>query len=107
MWLLPYRARKRGIWRASDHTAMTFKDICKEEIAKGNLDKEIVYLLDQTPTRVNITLNGIPLNNPESIGAFLVDLPDFASSVGNIQIQREVGASTNDSVMTNPAEIPP
>lgn len=105
--------------RASDITATTFRNIDKAEIAKGNLGRELVYLLDQTPsvvvtsdagngvgytgirirgsdpTRVNVTLNGIPLNNPESMGAFLVNMPDFASSVDNIQIQRGVGTSTN------------
>lgn len=46
-------------------------------------------------TRVNITLNGIPLNDPESQGTFFVNLPDFASSADDIQIQRGVGTSTN------------
>src|SRR5690606_23811606 len=41
------------------------------------------------------TLNGIPYNDPESLGSFWVNMPDFASSVDNIQIQRGVGTSTN------------
>ncbi|MGB3617221.1 MAG: TonB-dependent receptor plug domain-containing protein, partial [Catalinimonas sp.] len=46
-------------------------------------------------TRVNVTLNGIPYNDPESQGTFWVNLPDFASSVESVQIQRGVGGSTN------------
>ena len=46
-------------------------------------------------TRINITLNGIPYNDAESQGVFFVNLPDFASSASNIQIQRGVGTSTN------------
>src|SRR4030095_4651859 len=46
-------------------------------------------------TRINVTLNGIPYNDAESQGTFLVDLPDFASSVNSIQIQRGVGTSSN------------
>src|SRR5262249_14978803 len=46
-------------------------------------------------TRVNITINGIPVNDAESHQVYWVDLPDFASSIDNIQIQRGVGTSTN------------
>ena len=46
-------------------------------------------------TRVNVTINGIPLNDSESQGTFWVDLPDLSSSTNDIQIQRGVGASTN------------
>lgn len=105
--------------RASENSATTYRNVSREEIAKNNLGQDLPYLLDQTPgvvvssdagagvgytgirirgsdpTRVNVTINGIPLNNPESMGTFLVNLPDFASSVENIQIQRGVGTSTN------------
>ncbi len=105
--------------RASENTATTYKNISKEEIAKSNLGQDLPFLLDQTPsmvitsdagagvgytgmrirgsdaTRVNITINGIPFNDSESMGAFLVNMPDFASSVDNVQIQRGVGTSTN------------
>lgn len=47
------------------------------------------------PTRINVTLNGIPLNDAESQGLFWVDLPDIATSASEIQIQRGVGTSTN------------
>jgi iron complex outermembrane receptor protein len=46
-------------------------------------------------TRINFTLNGIPYNDPESMGTFFVNIPDFGSSVNSIQIQRGVGTSTN------------
>ncbi|WP_433895544.1 TonB-dependent receptor [Sphingobacterium mizutaii] len=105
--------------RAKENSATTFKTISKEEIKKNNLGQDIPYLLDQTPgvvigsdagagigytnmtirgsdnERINVTLNGIPLNNPESMGSFFVNLPDFASSTESIQIQRGIGTSTN------------
>lgn len=47
------------------------------------------------PTRVNVTINGIPLNDAESQGVYWVDLPDLAASAAEIQVQRGVGSSTN------------
>ncbi|RYE17342.1 MAG: TonB-dependent receptor, partial [Sphingobacteriales bacterium] len=47
------------------------------------------------PSRINVTINGIPYNDSESQGSFFVDIPDIASSVNNIQVQRGVGTSTN------------
>lgn len=47
------------------------------------------------PTRVNVTINGIPINDAESQGVFWVDLPDLATSAAEIQVQRGVGSSTN------------
>jgi iron complex outermembrane recepter protein len=91
----------------------------KKEIGKQNLGQDLPFLLNQTPsvvvnsdagngvgytgihirgtdaTRINVTLNGIPYNDAESQGTYFVDLPDFASSVNRIQIQRGVGTSTN------------
>ncbi|TDQ17129.1 iron complex outermembrane receptor protein [Algoriphagus boseongensis] len=105
--------------RASGSTPTTFHTITKEEIAKRNLGQDIPILLNFTPsvvthsdagagvgytglrirgtdqTRINVTVNGIPLNDAESHGVFWVNMPDFASSVENIQIQRGVGTSTN------------
>ena len=46
-------------------------------------------------TRVNVTINGIPYNDSESHGTFWVNMPDFASSTENLQLQRGVGTSTN------------
>lgn len=105
--------------RATEHTATTYKNLSKADIAKNNLGQDVPYLLDQTPgvvissdagagigytsmrirgsdgQRTNVTVNGIPLNDAESLGSFFINLPDFASSVDNIQIQRGVGTSTN------------
>ncbi len=105
--------------RAGENSATTFKNLSKEDLAKNNFGQDLPYLLDQTPgvvtysdagagvgytgirfrgsdpTRVNVTINGIPYNDTESQGTFWVDLPDFVSSVDNIQIQRGVGTSTN------------
>ena len=47
--------------------------------------------------RINVTINGIPYNDPESHGTFWVNLGDFASSTENLQLQRGVGTSTNGS----------
>ncbi|MEO5912386.1 MAG: TonB-dependent receptor [Pelobium sp.] len=105
--------------RASENSATTFKNLSKEDLEKNNFGQDLTYLLDQTPgvvtysdagagvgytgirirgsdnSRVNVTINGIPYNDTESQGSYFVDLPDFASSVDNIQIQRGVGTSTN------------
>ncbi len=105
--------------RAKDNAATTFKNIGKEDIQKANLGQDIPYLINQTPSvvigsdagagigytnitirgsdneRINVTLNGIPLNDAESMGSFFVNLPDFASSMESIQIQRGIGTSTN------------
>jgi len=105
--------------RATENTATTYTNLSKADIAKNNLGQDIPYLLDQTPgvvissdagagigytsmrirgsdaQRTNVTINGIPLNDAESMGSFFINLPDFASSVDNIQIQRGVGTSTN------------
>jgi iron complex outermembrane receptor protein len=45
-------------------------------------------------TRINVTINGVPYNDPESQGVFWVDIPDIATSTDNIQIQRGVGTSS-------------
>lgn len=105
--------------RASETTPTTFQTIDKAELAKRNLGQDIPILLNFTPsvvshsdagagigytgirirgtdqTRINVTINGIPLNDAESHGVFWVNMPDFASSVDNVQIQRGVGTSTN------------
>ena len=105
--------------RASENSPFTKTNISKKEIAKTNLGQDIPFLLNQTPsvvinsdagngvgytgirirgtdaTRINVTLNGIPYNDAESQGTFFVDLPDFSSSTGSIQIQRGVGTSSN------------
>lgn len=105
--------------RASKNSATTYRNLGKAELEKNNLGQDLPYLLNQTPSvvvssdggtgigytgirirgsdasRINVTINGIPLNDAESQGSFFINLPDFASSVDNIQIQRGVGTSTN------------
>jgi len=105
--------------RAKSNASTTFKNLDKQTIERSNLGRDIPYLLDQTPSvivgsdagngigytsmtirgsdnaRINVTLDGVPLNDAESMGSFFINLPDFASSVDNIQIQRGIGTSTN------------
>lgn len=88
-------------------------------IAKNNLGTDLPYILDQTPsvvvtsdagngigysgirirgsdpTRVNVSINGIPVNDAESQGVYWVDFPDLASSANSIEIQRGTGTSAN------------
>lgn len=105
--------------RVKEEAAATYTTIDKKDIERTNMGQDLPYLINQTPsavvtsdagtgigytgirirgsdaTRTNVTINGIPLNDAESQGTFLVNLPDIASSVDNIQIQRGVGTSTN------------
>lgn len=105
--------------RANAITPMTFSNLDEKAIAANNVGVDLPLLLDQTPsvvttsdagagvgytgmrirgsdqTRINVTVNGIPLNDAESQGVFWVNMPDFASSTNSIQIQRGVGSSTN------------
>lgn len=105
--------------RAADKAPFAKNNLSKDEIAKVNLAQDIPFILNQTPsvvvnsdagngvgytgirirgtdaTRINVTLNGIPYNDAESMGTFFVNLPDFASSLNSIQVQRGVGTSTN------------
>jgi len=97
----------------------TFSDISGDDIRRMNLGQDMPMLLQTAPsvvttsdagagigytgirvrgtdiTRINVTVNGIPLNDPESHGVFWVNLPDLASSVESIQLQRGVGTSAN------------
>ena len=105
--------------RAGEHTPLAYSTVTKEEITKNNIAQDIPYLLGYTPSlvvssdagtgvgytninirgtdvkRINVTIDGIPVNDAESHGVWWVDLPDLASSADNIQIQRGVGTSTN------------
>lgn len=105
--------------RASEKTPVAYQNIEKEEIERTNTGQDIPFLLSMTPSittnsdagagigyttfrirgtdlnRVNVTLNGIPLNDSESHGVWWVNMPDLASSLENIQVQRGVGTSTN------------
>lgn len=105
--------------RANGLSAMAYSNVSKKELNKSNLGQDIPILLNQMqsvltssdagtgvgytgirvrgvdPTRINVTLNGIPYNDSESQGVYWVNMPDFASSVQSIQVQRGVGTSTN------------
>ena len=105
--------------RAKHNTPLSFTDIDAEQINRENTGKDLPYLLTSSPstvvtsdggtgmgytgirirgtdlTRINVTLNGVPVNDAESQNVFFVDMPDLASSVDEIQIQRGVGTSSN------------
>ncbi|MGC1390411.1 MAG: TonB-dependent receptor [Bacteroidales bacterium] len=105
--------------RAGELTPMAYSTVTKEDISKNNVVQDIPYLLNYTPSlvvssdagtgvgytninirgtdvkRINVTIDGVPVNDAESHGVWWVDLPDLASSADNIQIQRGVGTSTN------------
>jgi iron complex outermembrane receptor protein len=105
--------------RAGDKYPAAFSTISQKDIEKVNLGKDLPYIIQNTPsvvatsdagtgigytgmnirgtdlTRINVTVNGIPLNDAESQGVWFVDLPDIASSTEDIQVQRGVGTSTN------------
>ena len=105
--------------RATETTPIAYTNIDEKEIKKYNAGVDLPYIVSMTPgaittsdagtgigyttlrvrgtdgTRINVTANGIPVNDAESHTVFWVNLPDFASSVKDIQIQRGVGTSTN------------
>ncbi len=105
--------------RVTQDNPITFSVLSREDLQSKNQGTDLPYLLQSVPsvvtgsdagagvgytslrirgtdlTRINVTLNGVPVNDPESHGVFFVNLPDLASSVENIQIQRGVGTSTN------------
>ncbi|MDR1682335.1 MAG: TonB-dependent receptor [Candidatus Symbiothrix sp.] len=105
--------------RADEQTPMAYSNMNKQDIESRNFGQDIPFLITQTPSvivtsdagtgigytgfrirgtdakRINITTNGIPLNDSESHAVFWVNMPDFASSLQDLQIQRGVGTSTN------------
>ena len=105
--------------RATDKMPIAFTNVTSEELAKKNFGQDLPYLLSMTPSvittsdagagigytslrvrgtdgsRVNITANGVPVNDSESHNVYWVNMPDLASSVKDIQIQRGAGTSTN------------
>ncbi len=102
-----------------DKSPFSYTQVDKEAIERKNLAQDVPVLLEHNPsmvvtsdagagvgyttmrirgsdaTRINVTINGVPLNDSESHGVFWVNMPDFSSSVNDIQIQRGVGPSTN------------
>lgn len=107
--------------RADAASAVTHSNMNKSQIEERNTGRDFPFLLQSLPSvittsdagagigytgmrirgvdqaRINVTINGIPLNDPESHEVFWVNMPDFASSVESIQVQRGVGTSTNGS----------
>jgi iron complex outermembrane receptor protein len=105
--------------RATSKTPVAFTDVSKEQIGRQNFGLDVPFLLMSTPsalttsdagsgigytsirvrgtdaTRINITANGIPMNDAESHAIFWVNTPDIASSLEDMQIQRGAGTSTN------------
>ena len=105
--------------RAAKRAPLTTTNISAKQIQESDQQKDFPFLLNTTPstvlssdagngvgytgirirgidpTRVNITINGIPLNDAESQGVYWVNLPDLASSTESVQIQRGVGTSSN------------
>ena len=105
--------------RVQEKSPSTYSTIESTEIVRQNTGQDLPFILQITPsvvttsdagagvgytgirirgtdiTRINVTMNGVPVNDAESHDVFFVDLPDLASSVDNIQIQRGVGTSSN------------
>lgn len=105
--------------RANKKTPMAHSDLTQKQIKQMNYGKDIPFLLSTLPSitltsdagngigytslrvrgvdpsRVNITVNGIPQNDAESANLFWVNMSDFASSVQSMQLQRGAGTSTN------------
>jgi len=104
--------------RVDDNAPITKSSVSRDDIHIQNTGQDVPFLLSLTPssvttsdagagvgytsirirgtdeTGINVTINGIPVNDAESHGVYWVDLPDIASSADNIQIQRGVGSST-------------
>lgn len=105
--------------RVNDKSPFAVSNLREKDIRSQNLGQDIPYLLNQTPSvvissdagagigytglrirgtdasRINFTINGIPVNDAESQAAIFVDFPDLLSSTNSIQVQRGVGSSTN------------
>ncbi len=105
--------------RATSGSPVAYSNVSKAELEKVNLAQDLPYLLNMTPSvlvtsdagtgigytglrirgsdasRINVTINGVPVNDPESHQVYWVDLPDLASATENIQIQRGLGTSSN------------
>lgn len=105
--------------RATRATPVAYTDLTQEQIARDNYGQDIPYLLQMTPSlvavsgsgigvgsvamrirgteaqRINVTANGVPLNNPDSHEMYWYDTPDLVSSTGSVQVQRGAGISTN------------
>lgn len=107
--------------RAGSNTPIAYSNLNASQIKKTNTARNIPFVLQTLPsvvaysedglgvgntslrirgtdaTRINVTLNGMPLNNPESQEVYWVNIPDISNSLQSIQLQRGVGTSTNGS----------
>lgn len=107
--------------RVQATSPITHTNLTKKDLKKRNLGQDLPMLLNFLPSVVtttdagagvgytgirvrgvssqstNVTINGIPYNDAESLGTFWVNLGDLASSVESLQLQRGVGTSTNGS----------
>ncbi|MBL7930639.1 MAG: TonB-dependent receptor [Bacteroidia bacterium] len=105
--------------RVDKTNGMAYSNVDAETINKQNLGQDAPYMLNQLsnvvvstdagngvgytgirirgsdPSRINVTINGVPVNDAESQGVFYVNMPDLASNTDNIQVQRGVGTSGN------------
>lgn len=105
--------------RAGAKTPVAYTNVSKGELNKNNDGRDLTYLMQLTPSvtvtsdagagmgytsmrirgtdgsRINVTANGVPINNPESHNVYWVNMPDLASSLRDVQIQRGAGTSTN------------
>lgn len=105
--------------RADSKTPVAYTNIGKRQLTANNDGRDMTYLLNMTPSvtvssdagggmgytamrvrgsdpsRINVMANGLPLNDPESHSVYWVNMPDLASSLRDVQIQRGVGTSTN------------
>ena len=119
LWMMNLQEVEVVSTRATRTTPVAFTNISQEELKKQNHGQDLPFLLSMTPsaittsdagagigyttirvrgtdaTRINVTANGIPINDAESHAVFWVNIPDLASSVKDVQIQRGVGTSTN------------
>jgi iron complex outermembrane receptor protein len=107
--------------RASENSPFALSNLNKSSIQQLNYGQDLPFVMQNTPsvvvnsdagngvgytgikirgtdgTRINVTINGIPYNDAESMITYFVDLPDFSSSLNSVQIQRGIGSSTNGS----------
>ncbi len=105
--------------RATESSPVAFTDLGRDAIARNDYGLDIPSLLSLTPsviatnetgigiggtavrmrgtdaTRINVTINGVAMNNPDSHSMYWYDTPDLISSVGTVQVQRGAGISTN------------
>lgn len=113
------RAVEVSALRAGDRSPFAQNTVTREQLHRINTGVDMPLLLDQLPsvvtttdagtgfgytgirirgsdaTRINVTINGVPLNDAESQAVYWVDLPDLATSTEDIEVQRGVGSSTN------------